>query len=96
MSWRVSIRAAAEADLREAEDWYEGQRPGLGGEFLISVADALTRLEESPEHFPVYYRGFRRVLMERFPYKVFFRIEGDTVIVFRILHAARDHVRQLR
>ena len=96
MSWRVSIRAAAEADLREAEEWYERQRPGLGGEFLISAADALTRLEESPERFPLYYRGFRRVLMERFPYKVFFRIEGDAVIVFRILHAARDHVRQLR
>ncbi len=96
MSWRVSIRAAAEADLREAEDWYERQRPGLGGEFLISAADVLIRLEESPERFPLYYRGFRRVLMERFPYKVFFRIEGDAVIVFRILHAARDHVRQLR
>ena len=24
-----------------------------------------------------------------------YRIEGDAVIVFRILHAARDHTRQL-
>jgi plasmid stabilization system protein ParE len=31
----------------------------------------------------------------RFPYKPFYRIEGDAVIVFRILHAARDHTRQL-
>ncbi len=95
MSWRVFIRAAAEADLREAQEWYESQRPGLSDEFLLSVADALTRLEQSPELFPLYYRGFRRVLTRRFPYKLFYRIEGDAVIVFRILHAARDHVRQL-
>lgn len=96
MNWRVSIRAAAVADLREAQAWYEGRRPGLGGEFLLSVADALTRLEQSPERFPLYYRGFRRVLTKRFPYKLFYRIEGEAVIVFRILHAARHHPRQLQ
>jgi toxin ParE1/3/4 len=95
VTWCVSIRAAAVADLHEAQEWYEGQYPGLGGEFLLSVADALTRLEQSPERFPLYYRGFRRVLTRRFPYKLFYRIEGDAVIVFRILHAARDHTRQL-
>src|SRR5947209_13264050 len=87
VKWRVSIRRAAELDLAEARDWYDGRRPGLGNEFLAAVADAFTRLEESPEKFPIYYRDFRRVLTERFPYKIFFRIEGDAVIVFRILHA---------
>lgn len=96
VKWCVSTRPAADTDLKEARDWYERQRPGLGDEFLLAVADAFTRLEESPQRFPVYYRGFRRVLTDRFPYKVFFRIEGEAVIVFRILHAARDHGRQLR
>lgn len=91
----VSIRPAAHADLRAATSWYNGQRPGLGDEFLLAVADAMTRLEEVPEQSPVYYRGFRRLLTERFPYKVFFRVEGDAVIVFRILHAARDHTSEL-
>jgi plasmid stabilization system protein ParE len=67
----------------------------LGDEFLASVAEALLRLEENPENFPDYYRGFRRVLTRRFPYKLFFRIEGDAVIVFRILHGAQDHRRRL-
>lgn len=96
MNRHASIRAAALTDLREAWSWYERQRPGLGDEFLVSVADALTRLEESAEQFPVYYRGFRRLITERFPYKIFYRIEGKAVIVFRVLHAARDHTRQLK
>lgn len=94
--WQVLTRAAANRDLREARDWYELQRPGLGEEFLASVAQAFLRMEGLPEQFPLYYRGFRRALTRRFPYKVFFRIEGERVIVFRVLHAARDHTRLLR
>lgn len=93
---RDSLRAAAETDLADARAWYEDQRPGLGDEFLASVAAALTRLEENPEQFPVYYRDFRRVLVEWFPYKVFFRMQGDAVVVFRVIHAASDHRRRLR
>lgn len=95
MNFRVSIRAAAHAGLRRAWQWYERQRPGLGDEFFLSVADALTCLEESPKQYPVYYREFRRLMTERFPYKIFFRINDDAVIVFRVLHAARDHTREL-
>jgi toxin ParE1/3/4 len=95
MNWRVSIREAAKADLRETRAWYEHQRPGLGDEFLLSVADAMMLLEESPQRFPEYYRSFRRLLLRRFPYKVFYRIDGADVIVFRVLHAAREHAREL-
>lgn len=74
MKWHVSIRLAASADLAAARDWYNGQRSGLGDELLASVADAFTRLEETPDLFPIYYLDFRRVLIERFPYKIFFAL----------------------
>ena len=96
MSWRVSIRAAGERDLNEARNWYEEQRPGLGGEYLAAVAEALIRLETDPLRPTVYYRGFRRFLTRRFPYKLFYRVEGETVVVFRILHGSREQSRQLR
>lgn len=83
-------------DLREARVWYEGQCAGLGDEFLVAIAEALTRLEAAPERFPFYYGKFRRALTRRFPYKVFFQIHGDAVIVFRVLHGAREHRKQLR
>jgi plasmid stabilization system protein ParE len=96
VSWRVSIRAAGERDLEAARDWYENQRPGLGDEFLAAVAAALIRLETDPLRHPVYYRGFRRLLTRRFPYKLFYRVEGEAIVVFRILHASREHGRHLR
>jgi toxin ParE1/3/4 len=94
VSWRVIIRPKAEADLREARLWYETQRIGLGDELLQEISHAIDLLNENPER-PIYYRGFRRSLTRRFPYKLFYRIEGNRVILFRILHAKRDHRRQL-
>jgi plasmid stabilization system protein ParE len=96
VNWTVTIRPKAKADLRRAHDWYEERCAGLGDEFLADHAEALLRLESDPERFPFYYRGFRRVLTHRFPYKIFFRIVERDIIVFRILHGAQDHPRELR
>jgi plasmid stabilization system protein ParE len=95
VNWRVIIRPNAEADLSEARSWYESQRAGLGDELLDEVDRAVRLLETDPERRPFYYRDFRRLLTRRFPYKIFYRAEGDRVIVFRILHAKRKHQRQL-
>lgn len=95
MKWRVVIRPRAEADLREARDWYESQRAGLGAEFLAELDATIQLLIREPRRHPVYYRGFYRVLAQRFPYKVFYRVEDNQIIIFRILHARRDHPRLL-
>ena len=95
MTWRVLIRSAAERDLDEAGKWYDKQRPGLGDEFLVSIAEAFTRLEQDPQGYRVLYRDFRRILVERFPYRIFYQIKGNNVIVLRILHHARDYASQL-
>ena len=93
MTWHVYLRPAAQQDLREARDWYDGRREGLGNELLLAVADTLLTLEAAPERYPIYYRDFRRALTDRFPFKILYRTEGAAVIVYRILHGARDHTR---
>lgn len=95
MTWRVVIRPNAEADLREAWLWYESLHPGLGDDLLLEVRAAISRLEIDPERHPFYYRNFRRLLTRRFPYKLFYRVESDHVVIFRLLHARREHRRQL-
>jgi plasmid stabilization system protein ParE len=63
----------------------------LGGQLLLEVSRIVADLEQQPDRNPFYYGDFRRLLTNRFPYKVFYRIHGDRVVVFRILHAKRDH-----
>ena len=96
VSWSVLVRVEAEWDLEVARDWYEAKRPGLGGEFLDEFAAVMRVLELDPERERFYYRSFRRVLFRRFPYKVFYQVIGERVVIFRVLHAKQDHERQIR
>jgi len=54
MKGNVTSRPAALKDLQEAYEWYEEKRAGLGGEFLLVVAESMLLLEESAMHFPLY------------------------------------------
>jgi plasmid stabilization system protein ParE len=95
VKWRVFIRPRAELDLRAARDWYDRQRAGLGEELLAEMDQAVARLTEHPERHPFYYQGFRRLLLRRFPYKVFYRMEGQHVLIFRVLHLKQEHRQRL-
>ncbi|MDO8544681.1 MAG: type II toxin-antitoxin system RelE/ParE family toxin [Opitutaceae bacterium] len=96
MKWQLLVRAEAEEDLASARDWYEQKGAGLGDEFLDSVAAALRELERNPERARLYYRNFRRVILRRFPYKLFYQLIAPRVVIFRVLHAKQDHPRGLR
>ncbi len=95
MKWIVFLRPRAEQDLAEARDWYEQRSSGLGDSFLDSAAEALRELAQNPERHRFYFGKFRRVLFQRFPYKLFFQVIGQRVIIFRVLHAKQNHSRDL-
>lgn len=69
---------------------------GLGDDFIDSVALAMRALEQAPERRPLYFGNFRRLLLARFPYKIFYQVIGDRVVVFRVLHAKQEHNRGLK
>ena len=92
MSYRLKIRLAAEADVAEAAQWYNQRQAGLGEKFLREVDQAIARILENPLAFPVIRRRHevRRVLTQRFPYRIFFSLKGDTLVVHAVLHGHRD------
>jgi plasmid stabilization system protein ParE len=85
------IRPAAAADVEDAYQWYETQRPGLGEEFLAAIK---ATIEESmianPERFSVVYRQTRRALLRRFPYGLYYRIIDDQIVVVACMHGRRN------
>jgi toxin ParE1/3/4 len=95
MSWQVLLHAEAEKDLIAARDWYDQKRPQLGDEFLDEVAIAIRQLENAPERERLYFLNFRRELVRRFPFKLFYQVIGDRVIILRVLHAKQSHERSL-
>jgi plasmid stabilization system protein ParE len=92
LSGKAFFTLAAKRDLRDARDWYEGERGGLGLEFLGEVQHATRRLESSPEQFAVVHRQMRLCPVKRFPYIIVFRIAGDHVEVLAVIHAHRNSI----
>lgn len=43
-----------------------------------------------PKGFPKVHGEFRRRLLRRFPYAIYYRLEGSTIIIFGLFHCARD------
>jgi plasmid stabilization system protein ParE len=91
MTHRLIIRLEAEVDITDAAIWYHNQRAGLGEEFIAEVEAAMERAAGNPRQFPRLRRKpeVRRVLVKRFPYRIFFVLRADAIIVFRVLHGAR-------
>lgn len=89
MSLRPRLRPSAEADLREASQWYERKRPGLGIELLLELDLLLERVFDSSEQFPEIGFGMRRALLRRFPYAVYFVADAGSVVIVAVLHQRR-------
>jgi plasmid stabilization system protein ParE len=90
VKYRLLVRRRAKADVRAAVRWYELQRTGLGREFVTALDAALNRVAESPLQSQVLHRGVRRAIVHRFPYGIFYRVEGSNIVVFCVSHLHRD------
>ena len=58
MKWRLVVRPRAESDLREAQNWYENQRAGLGAEFLVEIDATIRVLIRDPQRHRFTIVGF--------------------------------------
>ncbi|HYO14653.1 MAG TPA: type II toxin-antitoxin system RelE/ParE family toxin [Thermoanaerobaculia bacterium] len=77
-------RPAAADDIDRAYARYEEERRGLGEEFLAEVTATAKLVVERPE------AQTRRALVHRFPYGLFYRVLGDTVVFVACFHTSRN------
>ena len=84
----VALRPA-KAEIREACAYYEGQREGLGDDFLDAVDDAVRRLTAFPKAWTRLSAKVRRCRTNRFPYGIVYHVAGDTIIILAVMHLKR-------
>ncbi|HSB12128.1 MAG TPA: type II toxin-antitoxin system RelE/ParE family toxin [Blastocatellia bacterium] len=90
MAVELNFAPEVEWDILEAYAWYEGRRPGLGEEFLTCVDAFGQGIYRHPEIYAKVYEDYRRALVRRFPYAVFYEFLEDTVTIYCVVHTARD------
>lgn len=90
MSLPLVFQAGVRDEIDEAYNWYEGQRRGLGEDFLSAVQLVLDRIAQNPEiHAPI-YQAVRHGRLKRFPYAVYYHLEPDRLVVIAVHHSKRD------
>lgn len=95
MSYVSKFRPELVDDVAEAFHWYEERAEGLGQDLVRKYYAAIAAAERNPELFQEVHSDFRRVLLRRFPYALYFRLEGD-VIIFVLLFPCVRNPRLLR
>jgi toxin ParE1/3/4 len=90
MIYTLRFLPEVEGDVLGGYAWYEGKSPGLGEEFLRMFYARAGEILRSPLLYPRVHNEFRRCLLRRFPYAVYFLIRGDLIVVFGLFHCARD------
>ena len=87
---KVRFASTAELELKEAMEFYESARTGLGAEFLAEV-EATTDLIES---FPLAWTSLsprtRRCRTHRFPYGLFYQVRSDEILIVSVMDLRRD------
>lgn len=86
----LSILSEAEQDVADAYIWYEEQEFGLGEEFLRCVDACILLIRRNPEIGRVVYESYRRAVVRRFPYVVFYEYLNDTIIIYSVFHSSQN------
>ena len=85
----VRFLPEAVADLLETQRWYGRREPALARDFAETVAAGVQRMRHAPQSFPLVHGQLRRLVLSRFPYALYFREQGDEIIVLA-LHGHQD------
>jgi plasmid stabilization system protein ParE len=89
-SFSLRLRNKALADVSRIRTWYKKIDPILEDRFVRALNDGLDRIEAHPFGYQIVYRNTLRVILDKFPYSVFYLIQDASVIVIAVIHHKRN------
>ena len=88
---KIRILDLAERDLQAGFHFYEAQQAGIGDFFLDSTYSEIdSLLLYAGIHRKIF--GYHRQLCRRFPFAIYYKLEGEDIFVWRVLDLRRDPI----
>jgi plasmid stabilization system protein ParE len=81
---------AARQDIADALAWYEQQTRGLGREFLRCIDATTISIQRHPQMYPPVLDRYRRAVVRRFPYVIFYAVEPERIVIYAVFHCSQD------
>jgi plasmid stabilization system protein ParE len=86
----IELTPAADSDSDEAYSWYEAQESGAGRYFDRRLIEQLKIIAVRPFSFPPSHVIYRKALLKKFPYAIYFQVFDEKVLIVAIVHSARN------
>jgi len=90
MTFALVFKRLAEAEIAEAFAWYEQPGIGQGVTFLAELERVERFIRMNPRLYPRVEGEVHRANLRRFPYSLFYVVDGETVSVLSCFHQHRD------
>lgn len=88
----IKLLSSAVEDLHAGRLFYERQANGVGDYFFDTLFSDIDSLVLYAGIHPKVY-GFYRLLSKRFPYAVYYKVEEETIVVWRVLDLRQNPAR---
>ena len=88
MSYELRIKGVAIRQAAEAFAYYQDKVPRLGERFIAEVFDAYDTLKSNPM-FAVRKPPFRYLKLRKFPYRLIYEVQDNTVVIYQVRHLKR-------
>ncbi|HYR30214.1 MAG TPA: type II toxin-antitoxin system RelE/ParE family toxin [Thermoanaerobaculia bacterium] len=86
----IVLTREARKDVAHAIFGYGEISSRLSARFGEELEHVFNNISSFPDMYPLVYRNFRRALLRKFPYSVFYVVEESFVLVVAVVHQARD------
>ena len=90
MRLEILVGREARGDIASAIGGFRDISPSLAGRFGAELERVYSLIGEYPQMYPIVYRNFRRALLRKFPYSVFYIVEDAVILIVAVVHQARD------
>ena len=92
---KLRILPSALTDLTRGKMFYARLDQGLGDYFLNSLFGDIDSLaHHAGSHRKVF--GYHRLLAKRFPFAIYYKMDGEVCIVWRVLDCRQNPVKTIR
>jgi plasmid stabilization system protein ParE len=86
---RVVVASPAQQEFVDAIDFYRDLAPGLARDLVDEFDRAISQIVEFPSSGAPSRHGARKIVLQRFPFALIYRLKPETAEVIAFAHQAR-------
>lgn len=90
-NFKVRTLPDADADIRNALDWFQQERGiKIRNNFFKDYLQTKAKLHKYPFLYSPFFEDLRKFRFSKFPYKIIYRVQDETILIVAVAHDARS------